>query len=67
MEITIKLASLITMLIGTGIVFFILGVFVMALLRMAQNPDAATELFIWTDEAERAGRKQNDLFKQTNP
>ena len=56
MEITIKLASLITMLIGTGIVFFILGVFVMALWRMAQTPDAATELFIATDAAERANR-----------
>jgi len=56
MEITIKLASLITMLIGTGIVFFTLGVFVMAFVRMAQTPDAATELFIRTDEAERVAR-----------
>jgi uncharacterized membrane protein len=57
MEITIKLASLITALIGTGLMCFILGVFVMALLRMAKTPDAATELFIRMDEAERAGRE----------
>ena len=67
MEITIKLASLITMLIGTGLMCFVLGVFVMALLRVARTTDAATDLFIKTDEAERARRKQNDFFKQINP
>ncbi len=58
MEITIKLASLITVLVGTGITCFVLGVFVMTLLRMAKTDDAATELFIRMDEAERINKNE---------
>ena len=58
MEITIKLANLITVLISIGIAGFIIGAFTMALLRMSKTADTATDLFMRMDEADRIDKNE---------
>lgn len=53
MLIEIKIAHLITMLVDTGITFFVLGVFAMALLKAAKTTDTATDLFISMDKIDQ--------------